>query len=74
MQRGGSERKTKDAIKQKIVIVQQQLDAHGNLKKNVHFKDEVEGNSLCDVVVIESYKKYYNSNNTATCSCTCSIF
>jgi len=28
-------------------------------KKNVHFKDEVEGNSLCDIVVIESYKKYY---------------
>jgi len=32
-------------------------------KKNVHFKDEVEGNSLCDVVVIESYKKYYNNGN-----------
>ncbi|CDW81173.1 UNKNOWN [Stylonychia lemnae] len=43
-------------------------------KKNVHFKDEVEGNSLCDVVVIESYKKYYNNGNQASCSCFCSIF
>lgn len=27
-----------------------------NNKKHVHFKDEVEGNNLCDIVIIESYK------------------
>jgi hypothetical protein len=43
-------------------------------KKNVHFRDEVEGNSLCEVIVIESYKKYYNSGDRASCSCTCQIF
>jgi hypothetical protein len=42
-------------------------------KKNVHFKDEFEGGDLCDVVVIESYKKYYIGNE-AKCSCTCQIF
>ena len=42
--------------------------------KHVHFKDEVEGNDLCDVVIIESYKKYYNTVNDSSCACTCQIF
>ena len=43
-------------------------------KKNVHFKDEIEGNNLCDVIIIESFKQYYNTVNQSTCTCTCSIY
>jgi hypothetical protein len=44
-------------------------------KKQVRFRDEIEGKDIREVFIIESYKEYYlMQDNEAKCACTCSIF
>jgi len=43
-------------------------------KKKVHFQDEEQGKTLCNIHEVESYKKYYQDTSGASCSCSCSIF
>ncbi len=58
--------------KQKEEALNQKKDANSN-KKKVRFRDEYDGD-LCEVILIESYKKYYNNEATSACSCSCTIF
>lgn len=60
--------------KEKRNSIPKKSNETAKFKKHVRFRDDIEGNSLCIVYEIESYKKYYNISSDAHCSCTCSIF
>ena len=47
----------------------------GQKKKKIKFRDELEGQELCDVLIVESYKRFYNVEEIDTqCTCACKIF